>query len=460
MSKSKTKRTQRKTPVIKTPSPKTTEITTADAPANTSFSLSALGVRLITAWQWLGQHKVQLIVFFAALVVLFFRRPDALMNAQFWAEDAKWFSEAVNSGNSLMNFFHPYAGYFTSVQRLIAFIADFFPLSLSPLIYNLCALSVEALVLVYLWSDRVKFATKEMKVFLSFVLICLPYSEEIHANVTNAQWYLGMLVFLILFMDEPRHWLMKRIDNFLVLLGSLSGPFAIFLMPILIFDAIRKRRIPLNYYLIAFGAVVQVLCLHFTRPAAGDTNMGYSVTTFFQIIGGQVFGSGLFGYHSLSWFFHKPWIAPVVGLLGIQLLIYVLVKASWTLRYFIIFAAMLFAAALVSTLGTPPNMTWWYYFTTEAFGGRYYVMLHLAVFIALGWLVLTKVHVQLWLRAGAGIVLALAFLIGVPHDFEHRPYIDFTYKAYIRQYEQLKPGQSIAVPVNPGEFWHAGLTKR
>jgi len=134
-------------------------------------------------------------------------------------------------------------------------------------------------------------------------------------------------------------------------------------------------------------------------------------------------------------------------------------KSTWELRYFMLFGAMLFGAALVSTLGTPPGMTWWYYFTTEAFGGRYYVIIHLAVFTSLAWLVFTKSSIQNWLRLGAAAVLASSMLIGVPHDFEHRAYKDFSYKAYIHKYEKLKPGESIAIPVNPGEFWHTSLTK-
>ena len=405
-------------------------------------------------------HRIQLVVFFSALFVLFLRRPDALLNAQFWAEDAKWFSEAVNSHYSLANFFAPYAGYLTLIQRIIAWISGAFPLEYSPLVFNLCAMGVQALVLVYLWSKRTDFITTKMKIFLSVIFVLLPYTEEIHANVTNAQWFMGLLLFLILFMREASTTAMRVVDRSIVVVASLSGPFAIFLTPILAFDAWRSKKIPFNYYLVAGGAAVQFLCLLLTREPYGETHIGYSVTKFFQIVGGQVFGSGLFGYQALEFFLSKPWIAPVTAVLGLQLMLFVFVKSNMIMRYFILFASFIFGAALVSTLGTPPGMTWWYYFTTEAFGGRYYLFLHLAVYVALGWVVLTKVKVHLLLRMAAAFVLLLSLWIGVPHDFRHRPYKDFHYKSYIKKYHQLKPGESIAVPVNPGEFWHAGLTKQ
>ncbi|HUC89530.1 MAG TPA: hypothetical protein VMR45_01905 [Patescibacteria group bacterium] len=419
---------------------------------------SLLSEMLHGVYSFTKEHKIQLFVFFGALLVFFFRRPDAILNAQFWAEDAKWFSEVVNTNNSLLNFIHPYSGYLTTIERLVGWIAGFFPLQISPLIYNLSALSIQALVLVYLWSKRADFVSKEMKVLLSFAYVCLPYTEEIHANITNSQWYLAILLFLLMFIKESSNVYVKYIDRFIILVASLSGPYSIFLMPILIFESLRKKKILTKYYIVAAAAVIQLLCLALTRNAQG-ANIGYSVTFFFQIIGGQVFGSGLFGTEAWTFFMSKPWIAPVAGVLGIEMMIYVFIKASYVMRYYIAYCSMVFGAALVSVIYLPPNMSWWYYFTTEAFGGRYYMLIHTAVFVTLGWLLLTKTKVNILLRIAAGIILALSFAIGVPRDFEYRPYKDFEYKAYTQEYYKLKRGESLNIPVNPGEGWQATIYK-
>ncbi len=418
----------------------------------------------VTAWSrkllsFLGAHRVQILIFCGALVVLFFRRPDALTNAQFWAEDAKWFADAVNGGFSIAPFFEPYAGYMTLIQRLIGWFAGLFPLEFSPLIFNLCALGIQALPVVYLWSKRTDYVPTRLKVLITAVYVLLPYTQEIHANVTNVQWFLAITLFLLLFIKESKNKVVRFIDRFFILVGSLSGPFSILLLPIVAVEAWRTKKILPRYYIVAFGALVQILCVLLTRETHGEVNIGYSFTMLFQIVGGQVFGSGLFGAEALAFFYSKPWIAPVVAVLGLQLLIYVFIKSGYVLRYFLIFAFMIFGASLMSTLGTPPGYSWWYYFTTEAFGGRYYFIPHLAVFVALSWLLLTQVKVSLLLRITAGVVLLLSFFIGIPRDFRHDPFKDFQYRAHIRQFKQLKPGESMAIPVNPGEGWHASLTR-
>ncbi len=405
-------------------------------------------------WPWIVAHKVQILVFFGTLVVLFFRRPDAILNAQFWAEDAEWFQRAVLNNFSPATLIDPYAGYLTFFQRFVAMLSFVVPLELSPLFFNLAALFVQALLPVYLWSKRVDFIPTRLKIFITVIYVLLPYSQEVHANLTNSQWYLALLLFVLIFIKESQHWSVRLIDGFFALAASLSGPFSILLVPVVALEAWRTKKMKRVYYIVLFGAVVQVAVILLTRRSE-HSDIGYSVTTFLQIVGGQAFASGLFGMWSLGFFFSKPWIAPIIAVLGAQLLTLVFVKSNYVMRYFIYFSSIIFLTALTTNLGTPPGSTWWYFFTTVGFGGRYYLLFHLAVFISLGWVLLSK-RFWLWLRFVAFGVLALAFAIGVPNDFVHQPYKDFHYQDYMKQFRQLPPGTKFEIPVNPGgQAWKA-----
>jgi len=86
-------------------------------------------------------------VFLAAGAIIISRRPDAILNAQFFAEDGTvWFSDAYSLGVGSLAM--PQAGYLHSLTRLIALFAQFFPFTASPLVMNLCAIAIKFCPLV------------------------------------------------------------------------------------------------------------------------------------------------------------------------------------------------------------------------------------------------------------------------------------------------------------------------
>src|SRR5438874_1851777 len=74
----------------------------ASQATSTSFSLDLVTDRSALRDRRLLLH---LSVFFVAFFVIFLRRPDAILNAQFYAEDGKyWFAEAYNLGWRFFDF--------------------------------------------------------------------------------------------------------------------------------------------------------------------------------------------------------------------------------------------------------------------------------------------------------------------------------------------------------------------
>src|ERR1043166_2671938 len=112
-----------------------------------------------------------------ALLVLFSRRPDALLNAQFYAEDgARWFADAYHVGwRSLLI---PDSGYLQTVSRLIGLTAQLLPFAVVPLFMNLCALSFQILPVNIFLSPRWAAIPLKIRLFACLLYLSAPNSFE------------------------------------------------------------------------------------------------------------------------------------------------------------------------------------------------------------------------------------------------------------------------------------------
>src|SRR6266481_9192919 len=139
--------------------------------------------------------------FAVSFLILFSRRPDAILNPQFYAEDGTyWYADAYHFG--LRCLFMPEAGYLHTVPRLVALFTLLFPLAVAPLIMNICALFVQILPVSLFLSARVRSIPLPIRLLGSFLYLALPNSAEIHANTTNIQWHLALVVLLVLLAPD------------------------------------------------------------------------------------------------------------------------------------------------------------------------------------------------------------------------------------------------------------------
>ncbi len=84
----------------------------------------------------LNNWRIHFYIFKIAFTIIISRRPDALLNAQFWAEDGQiWYANAYNQG-ILHSLFSPFNGYFQTTSRLTAALTQLFPLAWAPLIFG------------------------------------------------------------------------------------------------------------------------------------------------------------------------------------------------------------------------------------------------------------------------------------------------------------------------------------
>jgi hypothetical protein len=127
-----------------------------------------------------------LLAFLLAALVLALKAPDALTNAQFWAQDGSEFFLAQH-GHRLPRFFLPAEGQFQLLPRLIAGVAIPFASAYAPLIYNLAALACGAAALASL-RNLAAFGLSFVLVLVALALV--PTNGEVFGNVVNLQWLL------------------------------------------------------------------------------------------------------------------------------------------------------------------------------------------------------------------------------------------------------------------------------
>jgi hypothetical protein len=184
-----------------------------------------------------------IVIFVISFVLIVLRRIDVIIYPQFWAEDGTvWYQTAYNLG--IKSLFIPHTGYFQTTSRLVALISQLLPLSFAPLFFNLCAIIIKIIPILFIFSVRCRknFSSLLVPTLISLIYLFLPNSSEVFANITNAHWYLAIIAFLIVTADKAPNLAWKIFDIFFLILIGLSGPFIIFLLPIALIWWWLKRQ--------------------------------------------------------------------------------------------------------------------------------------------------------------------------------------------------------------------------
>jgi len=405
--------------------------------------------------------RLHILIFISAFSIIVLRRPDAILNPQFWAEDgALWYANAYNDG--IRSVLIPQNGYLQTISRLVAAIAQFLPFEWAPFIFNGVAIFIQILPVIFLLSSRFSalIPNRYNRIFLSILYLALPNSWEIHANLTNAQWHLALLAFMVIVAKPDNLPVWRCFDTGVVLLSGLSGPFSILLVPI---AAIRiwldrERWLIVLFLLVSASALVQTLCLLLAWQTRSQMFLGATPELLVRILSGQVFLGALIGQGGYSWVVSSSeWRfipALFIALIGLMVMIYALLKGPVELRFFIIFALLTFSTALISPQASATNPQW-QVLTLPGVGGRYWFIPMLAFISVLIWMLRKSSSPKLRLLA----MMALAgMLIGIIMDWQQPPYVDLNFKEHAHRFEGSPIGTEIVIPINP-PGWYMSLTK-
>lgn len=398
----------------------------------------------------------------AGSVIAFLRCPETIRHPELYAEDGLvWFSGAYQQGP-----FHPlleaHTGYLQTFPRLVADAGLLVPLRWLPMFFVLAALVVQVMPAALVASRR--FATLvpsfPVRLLLALTYLLIPNSAEVNANLTNAQWHLGLLAFMVVIADDGGWW-WRGFDLAVVVLSGLTGPFVLVVAPIaLIVLYVRKRTwTRVLAAILCVEAVVQAVVL-LTSPRETYAPLGVTLGRLIEIGGGQVVGGTLLGPpateagHVLT---DNPGVGALLLISGIALCGVALLWGSMELRLLNVFAIVVLISSLLSPVVTNTG-TQWQALTADA-GARYWYYPTIALIVDLIWLVGQRRRWRGVPAITAATLLVVVVLFGFRTSFEYQPLLPRpNWPAEVQQFESVKAGHPYTFYITP-DGWKFTLVK-
>ncbi len=389
---------------------------------------------------------------FAALLVS--RHPEILFRAAFWAEDgALWFPNAREHG--LQTLVWPEVGYLQTVSRLGGLLAQALPLRWAPTSFAVLALLIQVAPPVFLVSGRWRAAWPDpwTRWLAALAYVALPNAFEVYVNLTNAQWHLAALGFLIVVADPPRSRAAQVFDGAALLLSGLSGPFCLLLAPIAAWQAWeRLDRVALwRLGLVLLAVAVQVgFLMHMVGSGRSTAPLGAGAELLARFLASQVFLAVLFGEHGVQAILALPaWrsgLLPVASsLAGVALGLYACIVGPPILRKACLFAGLVLAAALMHPQVSNDQQQW-PLMALPFVGGRYWFFPMLA---CIG-VVLALLAAGPWPGRVVGAALLGIVAWHVPAEWPVWPFGDPTgFPSAARRFEAAPPGTRVSFPSRP-----------
>jgi hypothetical protein len=409
--------------------------------------------------------KRVLLCCFAIATLLWLRRPDSIMNAQFWAEDGFiLFHDRVVYG-AAGSLHHVYAGYYTVLPRLIAAGASVLPVALVPLAYSVSALIISTVCLASfsLPQCRSILSSDSMRVVASLLFATAVYSSEIVGVLINTQWFLLIPATLGLFSGaKPTSRYQKALNFFLGALLGLTAPLLIVLVPICVWRILKSRSVRFPYdlgLLVALG----VQSIAFTANARSMGTHSGAIPTI-----GAAAASAVYGIVLRTMLGHATALGlaivrnvtavTAVAAAGSAWLTWFWMSSQREERIRLLLGLYLAAASLALAIagrglagpfGTLAGFRGW--------GSERYFFFPSCIFIYLVALSVEKAAVRIR-PALSGILLVTLFLGGIVQNYRIDSFVDFHWRSYTGGLEavirELSAGRTaaISVPINPAPW--------
>ena len=397
-------------------------------------------------------------------LLIFLHNPRRLIRPEMWGDDGPyWYAQAYQYG--IGSLLIPISGYLNTVQRLGAILVQPLPLAWAPFAFQMLSILIQAAPAVFLISPRMDSAwpDRTSRYLFALLFLVMPNAPETSAGLTNSQWYLAILAFLLIVSSSPASTGGRVLETLVLFIAGISGPFCVLLMPAALWElyvADRTRRTDAwrRVVILAVTCLIQVaLILGISGERRADLPLGASFDLFVRILSLISLGAE-FGYRSVSDFFHlgltniSP--LPYVAAFGSMALIAIAVaKGPRILAQYVIFAGGIFALSMAKPMVSNPQ---WPPMLLPPAGNRYFLFPMIAWWGAL--FVLAGLP-QRWLRGAARILLGVTVLVAVPRDWGdplNYPPTDFAARA--RAFDQAPPGTTMEFNIHPPP-WTFTLTK-
>lgn len=416
----------------------------ADASPRAAASAHAAAVAptLRTVGRWAG-----LTLLFAGIVIS--RRPDALLHPQFYAEDGQaWYADAHNL-SALHALFLPIAGYYQFFQRVVAFVFSPLSLTATPLAYAIVAMTLQTIPALVFASPRLRgvIADDKRRALIGGVYLLVP-NLELSGNLTNTQWHLAVLAFVLLLASPPRSRAGRALEIVALIFAGLSGPYAFFLVPLGLLMHRRElgvawRRIQLS--VLGATAFIELgVMLAASTPRTHGT-LGVSALDLPLILANQ------FLSHIGTWGF-SPSAARTAALVATLIALVLFAgfrRGPRALRFFIVFALAVMASGMISPYGRLlDNRPVWDLMATGGLDNRYFFMYSVAVVLC-GIVLLSGFRQRqrrLALSAAALVVFAVPAMLG---QWQYLAIPSENLQHYGTVLAEAPRGTVVSIPISP-----------
>ena len=416
---------------------------------------------------WISGLMILIIAYF----FLFLRRPDILTNAQFWAEDGLfWYKNAYEDG-ILVSLLNPMSGYFQSISRVVAGFSTFLPLDYAPLFTNAAGLLIRSLLVWFFLSKRFDFAPLTPRIIISVYAVVIPYSDEVHTNITNAHWFMGLYSLMIItaYQAKGKLWLLH--DVLILSLASLSGPFSVFLLPCMavkylfitktnkiisiksIFSFIKRPQ----HYIIIIGALIQIIVILTSfSDARSQAPLDASPLILSNIISTRLLLStfSLMDMNDLIW--SSPLLSVMLTAVFIIMTAFVIYSKNWRLISLFMFGLLVVGFSLARPMIslTEPQ---WPSLQQAACGQRYFILINIAVFSVISFILYSKCS-SLFSKITYTCTLAMVLAFIICKSFIIAPLPDYNWKSNVDIFNAAALGEQVTLSIPPG--WKMTLIKK
>lgn len=386
------------------------------------------------------------------VIVATTRRPDAVSHPQFWAEDGTvWFADAYNQG-----WLHPllttHTGYYQTLARAVALLGQPLGVARAPVLSNGVAILLQILPGLFVASRRFERAIPSlaMRCVIGALYLAIP-NFEVHANITNAQWHLAILAFMVVVAAPSPRWWWRAFDVAVLLLCALSGPFIILLAPIaLAVWYVRRGGQALGIVgLCTVAGLAEGLTALTSLGSRASGPLGATPQLLAHILVNRVLLAGLLGEQGTpatltSAWSHTAAATAALLLLGALTVGLALWRGPLELRLLLAFGGMVLLISLARPEQSFTEPQWPQ--LAAGSGTRYFIIPMVVWVVTLVWLC-TRAP-----RGGAMVLtaaLVLLFAAGDVRHWSYPAYMDLHPSAEAAQLSRARPGTVVNLPINP-----------
>lgn len=198
------------------------------------------------------QISIWILVFIVFIILI--RYPSFILEPRFWAEERLYF-ETFHHLSKWWEGFDTlqYPAYYNFLSRFGGFLASLVGLSYAPLATTLFGMVILISPLLIIFFTQSKYWDNlEKKIILSAFLIFSCSTGEIWLNSTNPHFIFPVITFLILLDENLKSSAKRLLYNFCILIGAVSGPFALMMSPFFFIRYLRYREKPVLIYCLIF----------------------------------------------------------------------------------------------------------------------------------------------------------------------------------------------------------------